>query len=96
MINIVVKKYVKEENRTEFLKAVQPLVDGSKNESGNISYNISLDPNDPNVIYFIENWESAEYVRNIHCATDHVVNVVPTLEKFYFAEGTEVWLDPVI
>ena len=95
MIQIIVEKYVKKEKQIEFFNIVKKLVDKSRNEYGNISYNLCIHPDDEEKILFVEQWKSRKYVKNIHCNTEHVLQIVPTLEKFYFKPGTEVWLDVI-
>ena len=95
MIKIVVEKNVKNCDREAFLKTVEPLVEGSRKEKGNISYQICADPKFPNKIFFIEEWIDVDYIIDIHCKTKHVLEIVPELEKFYFEEGTEYWTSPI-
>ncbi|MFI3237232.1 MAG: putative quinol monooxygenase [Lachnospiraceae bacterium] len=93
MVTIVVIKYLKEGMLEEWLKAVAPIVEASKSEEGNISYHIQVDQENPNVVIFLEEWESAQYVRESHCATKHVVELVPLLERFYEKPGLEYWTE---
>ena len=91
MVTIVGIKYLKEGMLKDWLEAVAPIVDASRLEEGNISYHIHVDNADENTVLFLEEWESPEYVRNIHCQTEHVIKLVPELEKFYARPGLEYW-----
>ena len=70
MITIVAKAIVKEGQREEFIKVVQPMIAGSQAEEGNISYNLFGDMDNPNVLTFIEQWKDMEAI-DIHNNAKH-------------------------
>lgn len=70
MITIVARNIVKPGMRDAFLKAVEPLIAGSRAESGNISYDLYEDMADPSAFCFIEHWKDADAVA-AHNASSH-------------------------
>ena len=57
MIAIEEKLEVQPAKRTEFLEATKALVDGSRLEAGNVSYDLFQSTEDENVFMMIEKWE---------------------------------------
>ncbi|VWX35303.1 putative quinol monooxygenase [Exiguobacterium oxidotolerans] len=57
MIAIEAKLEVQPAKRTEFLEATKALVDGSRLEAGNVSYDLFQSTEDENVFMMIEKWE---------------------------------------
>ncbi len=70
MITIVAKAIVKEGQREAFIQAVQPMIEGSRAEEGNISYDLFEDLDHANVLTFIEQWKSPEAI-DLHNRTPH-------------------------
>lgn len=57
MIAIEAKLEVQPAKRQEFLEATKTLIEGSRMESGNISYDLFQSIEDENVFMMIEKWE---------------------------------------
>lgn len=70
MITIVAKAIVKEGKRDEFIETVQPMIQGSQAEEGNISYDLFEDLDNQHVLSFIEQWKDAEAIE-LHNSTPH-------------------------
>ncbi|MCK5779600.1 MAG: antibiotic biosynthesis monooxygenase [Psychrilyobacter sp.] len=62
MINIIAKIRVGKDNLEEFLKVAKVLVEKSKEEEGNISYELFKDIEDSEIYSFIEEWKSLEAI----------------------------------
>ncbi len=54
MITIVARNRIYVGMQEEFLRAVQPLIEGSRAERGNIFYDLYEDTSDPQAFCFIE------------------------------------------
>ena len=61
MIKIVAEWFVKPESREKFLELCEEIVEGTRAEEGNISYELHENIADPNHLTFIEEWKDQEY-----------------------------------
>lgn len=91
MIKIVAKSTVQEGKREEFLALVKELIEKSRAEEGNISYDLWEDIKNPNVLTFIEEWKDQEAI-SIHNSSEHFTRIVPQIGKLTVADGGEVRL----
>ncbi len=80
MLRIVAKNFVKEDKVNEFIELCQEFVSSTLKEEGNISYALFQDIENPTVLTFIEEWESAEALA-IHAKSEHFTRIVPMLGK---------------
>ncbi|GHU96667.1 monooxygenase [Clostridia bacterium] len=85
MLIIVAQSTLKPGMVDAYKAAVQPLIDGSRAESGNISYDLFEDANNPNVVAFIEKWQDQAAI-DAHNHSPHFTEIVPTLYKFRTGE----------
>lgn len=54
--------FIKEDNRQDFLQAIQPLIESSRQEKGNRSYQLYQAVDKPNQFIMIEQWENQEAI----------------------------------
>jgi len=81
MIIVVSKNTVKEEKVEEFKELTKELIKLSQEENGCIEYNLYKDLKNPNVLTFIEKWESKEaFVK--HKNSEHFTSTVPKIKSF--------------
>ena len=80
MIKIVAEWFVKPESREKFLELCEEIVEGTRAEEGNISYELHENIADPNHLTFIEEWKDQEAL-NIHDNSDHFIRIVPQLKE---------------
>jgi quinol monooxygenase YgiN len=78
MMNIVAQFNLKEGAKAPFIDLAKELILKSKEESGNISYDLFEDLNDENKVAFIEEWLDKE-AHALHRETDHFTRIVPLL-----------------
>ncbi|MFO7887367.1 MAG: putative quinol monooxygenase [Eubacteriales bacterium] len=81
MIVIVSKNTVKEGKVEEFRNLTKELIKLSQKEEGCIEYNLYQDTENPNILTFIEKWESEEDFKK-HKETKHFTNIVPKIKSF--------------
>ena len=82
MIKVVAKNIVKKDKIEEFITLAEKLVEATnKNDEGCIHYDLYQDINNPQLLTFIEEWESMEAL-NKHMAADHFKEIVPKLGAF--------------
>ena len=70
MITIVARNVIREGKQEDFLKAVQPLIEASRAERGNVFYDLYEDVADSRAFCFIERWADEEAVA-AHNASPH-------------------------
>ncbi|MCC8019493.1 MAG: antibiotic biosynthesis monooxygenase [Rikenellaceae bacterium] len=70
MITVIAKAVLKEGTKEQFKEVTRNLVDGSRKETGNISYDLYEDMDDSSVMCFIEVWRD-EAAIEAHNASGH-------------------------
>lgn len=80
MIKVVAKSIVRQDKIDEFKKVVDELIEGTRQEDGVIFYELYQDLENPQVLTFIEEWESKEALE-AHMQTDHFQKIVPQLNS---------------
>ncbi|MDR1001523.1 MAG: antibiotic biosynthesis monooxygenase [Clostridiales bacterium] len=78
MVSVFAPNYVKKENIETFKSMTANLVAETQKEAGCISYNLYQDVNDPQVLAFVELWQSREAL-GAHMQTPHFKEIVPKL-----------------
>ena len=78
MIVVYAKSNVKEENAEKFLELAKKLVEETRKETGNISYELIRGLEDRTAFAFLEKWESPEILA-AHMKTPHFTSIVPKL-----------------
>ena len=81
MITIVAKSSIKQCKSEEFKALAERLINESRKEKGNISYNLYQDASNCNILTFIEEWENEEVI-NIHNNSKHFTSIVPKFADF--------------
>ncbi len=81
MIVIVSKNTVKEGKVEEFKNLTKELIELSQKEEGCIEYDLYQDIKNPNVLTFIEKWESKEAIEK-HKNSEHFTSTVPKIKSF--------------
>ncbi|EOP72630.1 cytoplasmic protein [Bacillus cereus VDM006] len=67
-----------------FLEEIQPLIHGSREESGNVSYDLYKDTEKENVYTMVEVWQDAEAVAS-HNTSEHFTSFVSKANQFLTA-----------
>ncbi len=80
MIQLVVVLNVKPEYSETIIEAMRPLVEASRKEAGNISYDLVRDTANPNTFLFLEQWESDEILAK-HGKMPHFIKYCGEMEK---------------
>lgn len=78
MIFVVSKSIVREDKVAEYKQQVVKLIEETRKEEGCISYDLCEDMDKPNVLTFIEKWESKQHL-DLHMKTAHFLEIVPKL-----------------
>lgn len=86
MIQVVAKKFIKEGFAEDFIETARELVELTRKEEGCIRYDLCQDTSTPEIISFIEAWESADHLK-AHMQTDHFLRLVPLLATYSEVEG---------
>lgn len=72
MLKVIAKVLVKEEEVKNFLNVAGDLVEASRQEEANVSYELVKDLQHANTFYFIETWASKAAL-DIHAAKPHFI-----------------------
>ncbi|MDD4817993.1 MAG: putative quinol monooxygenase [Victivallaceae bacterium] len=80
MIQLVVVLNVKPEYSNTIQEAMRPLVEASRKEAGNISYELVRDTANPDTFLFLEQWES-DAILERHGKTPHFVKYCGEMDK---------------
>ncbi|MDO5639375.1 MAG: putative quinol monooxygenase [Neisseria sp.] len=78
-IKIVATIMAKPEYRQELLGCFQPLIQASREEAGNLSYDLHEALDNPNRLVFIEHWQSQAAIDE-HNASEHFQTFVKAIE----------------
>lgn len=89
MIKVVAKFIVQEDRIEEFKDWTDELIEKTRQEVGNVFYQLYQDVNNPQVLTFIEEWDSQDAL-GAHMETEHFKKIVPELEKLLIEEMEEV------
>ena len=79
MILVVSKAIVKEGEASNYKKCTERLIQETRKEAGCIAYDLFEDINNPNILTFVEKWESKEHLE-AHFNTPHFKEIVPQLQ----------------
>ncbi|MDR0749386.1 MAG: antibiotic biosynthesis monooxygenase [Tannerellaceae bacterium] len=69
----------KAEYKDELIKACEKVVEGTRREAGNISYDLYADTSDPLKFTIVERWKSQDAI-NIHNETSHFKEFVKAID----------------
>ena len=87
MIRVVAKNRIKTEKVEEFIALAKTLAEATnQNDKGCIHYELYQDVNDPQILTFIEEWESMEALSS-HMEAQHFKEIVPQFGEY--ADGPE-------
>ncbi|MCM3738374.1 antibiotic biosynthesis monooxygenase [Bacillus cytotoxicus] len=84
MIIIHAEFQVDSAKQTAFLEGIQPLIQGSREENGNVSYDLYKDTEKENVYTMVEVWQDAEAVAS-HNTSEHFASFVERANQFLTA-----------
>ncbi len=91
-MKVVAKSKVRSDKIDEFKDKAEELIEKTRNEEGNISYELCQEVENPNILTFIEEWESQEALK-MHMQTEHFKNIFPELKKLLVEEMEEPEID---
>ena len=81
MIVIVAKSKLKPGTAQDFIEAAKPLIEASRAEAGNISYELFVDVKDPDTLTFVERWQDEAAIAS-HNSSPHFTEALPQLGAF--------------
>ncbi|WP_294727127.1 putative quinol monooxygenase [uncultured Fusobacterium sp.] len=88
MIRLLVKKYIKPEYKSAYLKLVKKLIEETRKEKGCVEYYFNHNDED-NVAFFIELWEDSHSLEN-HKNSEHMKKYIPLLNEMCDTREKEV------
>ncbi len=78
MLTVVAKAKVKIDKVEEFKKYADEIIEETRKEDGNVSYNLYEDSKESNVLTFIEFWRSEEDLQK-HFESEHFKKILPKM-----------------
>jgi quinol monooxygenase YgiN len=81
MIKVVAKNALKEGVRDEVLTLLEEMIAKTRQEDGCIKYELYELDGDPNVLTFIEEWESMDKL-SAHMNSEHFKRIIPLLGDY--------------
>ncbi|GHU35643.1 hypothetical protein FACS1894105_04710 [Clostridia bacterium] len=78
MLIIVAKNTLKPGKTVDFKAAAKELIEKSRAEAGNISYDLYEDVSNPDVLTFIEHWKDQAAI-DFHSSQSHFNDTIPKL-----------------
>jgi quinol monooxygenase YgiN len=76
---IIANVTAKAEYKDELMKAFEKVIEGTRKETGNISYDLYVDTSNPLKFTIVEIWKSQDAI-NIHNKTDHFKEFVKAVD----------------
>lgn len=86
MVTVVAKNTVKSERIERFIGLAGELIEETRKEKGCIEYSLFRDSETPNILTFIEKWESIEDLK-VHFEAPHFKRIVPLFGDLVEKEG---------
>ena len=80
MLKVIAEFFIKETDLDFVMEGLKPAVDATRNELGNISYEVFQDTEDPTHLTFVESWQSKD-VLDKHMTTPHFNKLVEDVTK---------------
>lgn len=71
MIYVIATMTLKPGTRDKVVAAAKPCIEATRKETGCIFYDLNVSQTDPNLLTFVERWQSREHLA-AHAKTDHI------------------------
>ncbi len=93
MLYIVSKNLVKPGKNQAFREAARELIELTRKEEGNLSYDLCDDVEHPNVLTFVERWQDREAIDR-HMHSEHFCRIVPQLKPYQISSELNIYQVP--
>lgn len=94
MLKLIAQDFIDIEAVGIVMPLYRELVELTRQEPLNISYDLFVDRDDPGHFIFIETWPDRAAV-DAHCATDHFQKLVPQIDAYQRAPDTYLQMNQV-
>lgn len=94
MLAVYAKCIVVEKNVDQFLECAKPLIEETRKEPGNISYELVRGIDNRSLFAFVEKWETQESL-DAHMKTSHFKTILPKLQALSVGD-TEIAAHEVV
>lgn len=84
-MRLLAKLYVEKENQEKFLDLAKNLINATKQEEGNISYDLVVDMKDDTCFTFMENWKDQASL-SLHENSAHYKEYLPKMVDLCYKE----------
>lgn len=93
MLYIVSKNLVKPGQNRAFREVARELIELTRKEDGNLSYDLCDDVDHPNVLTFVECWRDREAIDR-HMRSEHFCRIVPQLKPYRISSELNIYRVP--
>jgi len=94
MIYICAKLFIREKMEEKAMQVIKPLIEGSKSERGNISYEFTKVRNEENTYAFFEIWKDQEAFHK-HGQTEHYKKYKMEIGDYLYRENQVTIADSI-
>ncbi|MEN4166536.1 putative quinol monooxygenase [Serratia marcescens] len=81
MLKVIAEDFIHPEHIDTVMPWYRELVEKTRQESLNISYELCIDQQDPGHFIFIESWPDRAAL-DVHCQTEHFTRLVPQINQY--------------
>lgn len=85
MLVVYAKCVVSAQNTERFLSFAKELVEETRKESGNISYELIKEKGDRSLYAFLEKWSDKEAL-DTHMITEHFTRLIPEIKRLVIGD----------
>ncbi len=93
MLYIVSKNIVKPGKNQAFRETARELIELTRKEEGNLSYDLCDDVDHPNVLTFVERWRDQAAIDR-HMNSSHFLRIVPQLKPYQISSELNIYQVP--
>jgi quinol monooxygenase YgiN len=86
MVRVVAKNFIKPENIEAAKPLFKKLIAETRKEAGCIEYRLFIDPEQPGLFVFIEEWKT-QAALDKHIKSEHFTTIIPQLDKLKSKKG---------
>lgn len=92
MLKVIAQDFIKPEAVEIVLPLYRELIEKTRKEELNVSYDLFVDQKDPGHFIFIEEWPNRTAL-DIHCKTEHFTRLVPLINEHQREDATFILMD---
>lgn len=92
MLKVIAQDFIRADATETVMPLYRELVELTRQEPLNISYDLFIDREEPGHFVFIETWPDRAAL-DVHCTTEHFRRLVPQIDAFQRKPDTYIQMD---